>query len=102
MIDAKPAPAPAAETREQHPLELSADDMRSLVGAALDRIVAHIESLPGQPVSDTRGGFELARSLVEPMPETGAPAAELLDLIFDRAVKPTYNAASPGYLAFIP
>ena len=86
----------------EHPLELNPDEMRSLAGAALDRIVAHIESLPRQTVSDTRGGFELARSLVEPMPETGVPADELLDLIFDRAVRPTYNTASPGYLAFIP
>ncbi len=85
-----------------HPLELNADEMRSLAGAALERIVAHIESLPGQTVSDTRGGFELARSLVEPMPEAGAPLADLLDLIFDRAVRPTYNTASPGYLAYIP
>ncbi len=85
-----------------HPLELPPDEMRALVGAALDRIVAHIESLPRQAVSDTRGGFELAHSLVEPMPEAGAPVSGLLDLIFDRAVKPTYNTASPGYLAFIP
>ncbi len=85
-----------------HPLELNAEEMRALVAAALDRIVPHIESLPAQPVSDTRGGFELARSLVEPMPEEGAPLSELLDLIFERAVRPTYNTASPGYLAYIP
>lgn len=91
-----------SDPSREHPLELSADEMRSLAGAALDRIVAHIESLPEQTVSDTRGGFELARSLVEPMPEAGAPLSGLLDLIFDRAVKPTYNTASPGYLAYIP
>lgn len=86
----------------EHPLELPPDEMRALVGAALDRIVAHIESLPRQAVSDTTGGLELARSLVEPLPETGVPLAGLLDLIFERAVKPAYNTASPGYLAFIP
>jgi aromatic-L-amino-acid decarboxylase len=85
-----------------HPLELNADEMRSLAGAALERIVAHIESLPEQTVSDTRGGFELARSLAETMPEYGAPLSELLDLIFEKAVRPTYNTASPGYLAYIP
>ncbi|HEV2851370.1 MAG TPA: aminotransferase class I/II-fold pyridoxal phosphate-dependent enzyme [Thermoanaerobaculia bacterium] len=89
-------------SRKHHPLELSADEMRSLAGAALDRIVAHIESLAEQPLSDTSGGFELARSLAEPMPEAGVPVSGLLDLIFDRAVKPTYNTASPGYLAYIP
>jgi aromatic-L-amino-acid decarboxylase len=85
-----------------HPLELSAPEMRALVQAALDRIVAHIESLPTQPVSDTRGGFEAARSLAEPLPETGSPVSGLLDLFFERAVPPSFNTASPGYLAYIP
>jgi aromatic-L-amino-acid/L-tryptophan decarboxylase len=101
MIDLQPPLAEPARAR-LHPLELNAEEMRSLVAAALDHIVAHIESLPEQTVSDTRGGFELARSLVEPMPEEGAPVSELLDLIFERAVRPTFNTASPGYLAFIP
>ena len=86
----------------QHPLELPPDEMRALVGAALDRIVAHVESLPRQPMSDKRGAFELAHSLVEPLPEAGSPVSELLDLIFDRAVKLTNNTASPGYLAYVP
>jgi aromatic-L-amino-acid decarboxylase len=86
----------------EHPLELSSDDMRRMVGAALERIVAHVESLPAQTVSDTRGGFELARSLAEPLPTKGTPFPELLDLFFDRVVPPTFNTASPGYLAFIP
>ncbi len=85
-----------------HPLELDTAAMRGLVEAALARIVAHISSLPRQATSDTRGGMELARSLAEPLPEAGAPLPELLDLLFERAVKPTYNTASPGYLAYIP
>jgi aromatic-L-amino-acid decarboxylase len=86
----------------EHPLELSADEMRALAGAALDRIVAHFESLPRQRLSDTRGGFAAAASLVEPMPEQGVAAEELLDLYFGRALPPTFNTASPGYLAYIP
>ena len=85
-----------------HPLELSGPEMRALVEAALDRIVAHIESLSTQPVSDTRAGFELAPSLAEPLPEEGAAVAGLLDLLFERAVPPSFNTASPGYLAYIP
>ncbi|HEX9943494.1 MAG TPA: aminotransferase class I/II-fold pyridoxal phosphate-dependent enzyme [Thermoanaerobaculia bacterium] len=105
MIDTHPRSreAAVAEGPEAHPLELSAAEMRALVGAALERIVEHVESLPAQPVSDTRGGFELARSLIErTVPESGAPVSELLGLIFDQAVRPTYNTASPGYLAYIP
>src|SRR4051794_30883484 len=85
-----------------HPLELDTAGMRALAAAALERIVTHVASLPGQRVSDTEGGMELARTLAEPLPETGTPVPELLDLLFDRAVKPTYNTASPGYLAYIP
>jgi aromatic-L-amino-acid decarboxylase len=48
------------------------------------------------------GGVELARSLVEELPETGTPAAELLDLLFDRVVPKSFNTAGPGYLAYIP
>jgi len=85
-----------------HPLELSAGEMRALASAALDRIVAHVESLPRQTVSDTRAGFELAPRLAEALPEEGTEVSGLLDLLFDRAVPPTFNTASPGYLAYIP
>jgi hypothetical protein len=57
-------------------LELSAEDMRHLVTQAVERIVAHLESLSIQPSVDVEGGIELARSLVEPLPETGQPYLE--------------------------
>jgi aromatic-L-amino-acid decarboxylase len=85
-----------------HPLELSPAEMRALVEAALERIVAHIESLPSQPAADTRGGFAAAESLAEPLPEEGTAVSELLDLLFQRAVPPSFNTAGPGYLAYIP
>src|SRR6266571_1804569 len=76
--------------------------MRRLVELAVDRIVAHIESLPSQPSVDVEGGVELARSLSEPLPETPTPYAQLLDLLFERAVPKSFNTAGPGYLAYIP
>jgi aromatic-L-amino-acid decarboxylase len=75
--------------------------MRALVDAAMERIVAHVESLPEQPAFDLDGAAELARSLVESMPERGAPLAELLDVVF-RAAPKSFNTAGPGYLAYIP
>lgn len=83
-------------------LEPDAAEMRRLVYAALDRIVAHVESLPGQPAADVADAAELARSLAEPLPETGASFESLLDLLFDRAVPKSFNTAGPGYLAYIP
>ena len=71
-------------TTEDRSLELSPDALRGLIDAATERIVAHIASLPAQPSRDTEGGAALARSLAEPLPETGRPAEELLDLLFDR------------------
>jgi aromatic-L-amino-acid decarboxylase len=86
----------------EHPLELSPRLMQQLVDEAMARIVAHIQSLPEQPMSYSEGGAELARAHAEDLPETGTPYRELLWLIFDQLVGTSYNTASPGYLAYIP
>ena len=85
-----------------HPLELSGDEMRRLVEAAMERIVKHVDTLPEQPASSTEGGLRLARSLAEPLPQEGTPFPKLLDLLFDRAVPRSLNTAGPGYLAYVP
>ena len=85
-----------------NPLELTGETMRSLVDQAMEYIVAHLESLPTQPTSANDGGLELARSLAEPLPETGTSFGELLELLFDHAVPCSYNTASAGYMAYIP
>ena len=83
-------------------LELSSAELRRLIEDATERILAYIESLPRQPSASPEGGAELARSLREPLPETGRPAAELLDLLFDKVIPKGFNTAGPGYLAYIP
>jgi aromatic-L-amino-acid decarboxylase len=85
-----------------YPLELSPEEMRGLVGAALDRIVRHVETLPEQPANRNRGGARLARTLAEPVPEEGTPVHKLLDLIFHKAAPGSINTAGPGYLGYIP
>lgn len=87
---------------EDRSLELSAEDTRALVDAATRRVIEYVESLPQQPSADTEGGAELARSLVEPLPERGRPYEELLDLVFDRVIRKGFGTAGPGYLAYIP
>jgi aromatic-L-amino-acid decarboxylase len=87
---------------EDRQLELSTGALRALVEAAVERVAAYVESLPGQPSADTEGGVELARSLVEPLPESGRPVDELLDLLFRRVVTKGFGTAGPGYLAYIP
>lgn len=83
-------------------LELSSEKMQQLVTQALEHIVTHLKSLPHQPSANTEGGTELARSLVEPLPERGQPVSELLDSLFHDIIPKSFNTAGPGYLAYIP
>ena len=78
-----PEDGPAEAATE---LELSPERMRRLVQLAMDRLVAHVESLPRQPSADVTGAAALARSLREPLPEDGAEYEALLALLFDRAI----------------
>jgi aromatic-L-amino-acid decarboxylase len=88
--------------RERWPLEPSGDEMRAMVDASMDRIVAYVEALPSAPAHRLDGAEDLARALREPLPEQGAALPELLDLIFDRAAATGFNTPGPGYLAYIP
>jgi aromatic-L-amino-acid decarboxylase len=83
-------------------LELSADQMRGLVDEAMQRIVEHITTLPDQPACNVEGSMEVARSVIErEPPERGTEAGTLLDEVFALATR-SFNAAGPGYLAYIP
>ncbi len=83
-------------------LELSSEAMRQLVAEAVEHLLPYLASLPEQPAADTDGGAELARSLVEPLPEIGRPASELFDFLFQEVIPKSFNTAGPGYLAYIP
>lgn len=97
----RPAVAPA--TRGDLPLELGSAAMRELTGTALERLIGYVESLPRQPAADVTGARELAGALAAAgFAEEGTPFEELLALLFDRAIPPSFNAAGPGYLAFVP
>ncbi len=85
-----------------HELELDGQELERLVRLAAERVARFVEALPGQPAADVEGAAELARSLVEPLPEQGTSFEALLDLLFDRVVPTSFNTASPGYLAYIP
>ena len=80
------------ETVRNHPLELSRDEMRRLADLAVEQLVAHVQSLPDQACGDTSGGAELARSLNEPLPETGAASCGVMPAA--TAIRPS-EAASP-------
>jgi aromatic-L-amino-acid/L-tryptophan decarboxylase len=86
----------------QYPLEPDAKEMRRLVDEAMRRIVAHIESLPAQPSVNVDGALDDSRALIEPLPQHGTPYEKLLDDLFNEYAPRSFNAAAPGYLAYIP
>lgn len=90
------------ERNADRSLELAPDVFRAMVADATERLIEYVESLPSQPSADTEGGGDLARSLAEPLPETGRPYGELLELLFERVVRKGFGTAGPGYLAYIP
>jgi len=65
------------EWRIVEPQPLRADF--GAVEGALERIVAHVESLPVQPAADIEGAVELARSVRESLPERGEAYEKLLN-----------------------
>lgn len=85
-----------------YPLEPDASEMRRLVDEAMRHVVAHIESLPAQPAMNVEGATEFARTLIEPLPKQGTAYGQLLDQLFDELIPRSFNAAGPGYLAYIP
>ena len=83
-------------------LELGGAELRRLIQLATERVARFVDTLPSQPAADVAGGAELARSLVEGLPEQGVPFEALLDVLFDRVVPKAFNTTGPGYLAYIP
>lgn len=85
-----------------YPLEPDAHEMRRLVDEAMRHITAHIESLPTQPAMNVEGATEYARTLIEPLPQRGQAFESLLGFLFEDAIPRSFNAAGPGYLAYVP
>ena len=82
--------------------EFSAAEMRTMADAVTARCIAHIASLPEQPISGDVDAAALCRALREPAPESPSALEPLLELVFDTCLPRSFNAPAPGYLAFIP
>jgi aromatic-L-amino-acid decarboxylase len=83
-------------------LEYTAVEMQRLADLVVRRSIAHVASLPEQPVMGNVRAEDLCRALREPAPDGPTPLEPLLDALFDEYVPRSFNAPSPGYLAFIP
>ena len=83
-------------------LEFTPDEMTAMGRAALDRVVAHIASLPDQPICGDVRAETLCRSMREPPPESGTDLEPLLARLFDDWIPRSFTPAGPGYMAFVP
>jgi len=82
--------------------EFSQDDMRRMADAVVTRSIDHVASLPTQPVSGDVRAEQLCRAMREPAPEEPSALEPLLDRLFEEYIPRSFNAPSPGYLAYIP
>jgi aromatic-L-amino-acid decarboxylase len=76
--------------------------MRRLADLVVRRSIAHVASLPGQPVVGDVGDEAFCIAMREPAPEAPTAIEPLLDVLFDEYIPRSFNAPSPGYLAYIP
>jgi len=83
-------------------LEFSPAQMRAMSDAVTSRCIAHVASLPEQPICGDVEAADLCRALRESAPEQASALDPLLDLLFDTCIPRSFNAAGPGYLAFVP
>ncbi|MDX1584326.1 MAG: aminotransferase class I/II-fold pyridoxal phosphate-dependent enzyme, partial [Thermoanaerobaculia bacterium] len=77
-------------------------EIRRMIELATERIVRYLETLPEQRAVDTDEALERSEELIEDLPEEGTDLEALLDRLFERWIPKGFNAASPGYLAYIP
>ena len=83
-------------------LELSENDMRALTEVAAKYAIEHIKSLAEQPSNHVTQGAQLARNLIEPLPQRGIKVEPLFQQLFEQIIPCSYTTPGPGYLAYIP
>jgi aromatic-L-amino-acid decarboxylase len=83
-------------------LELSPETMTRMGEACLRAVVDHIANLPDSPRANLDNIVEIAKSLREPPPETGADFDTLLKFLMERVIPVSINTAHPAYMGYIP
>src|SRR6188768_1560179 len=81
----------AEETRRQAPLEISGDDFRKLGHRLVDQIAGFLDTLQARAVTRADSPQTIRKLLgSDALPETGAPAADLLEstaeLLFEHSL----------------
>ncbi|CAB1274369.1 pyridoxal phosphate-dependent decarboxylase family protein [Candidatus Nitrosacidococcus tergens] len=84
------------------PLNLSSKDAQILLAEIEQKIVFFIDTLHEQPVQNLEKFNSEADWLKDKIPELPSNSQSILDFIFNEIIPPAMNAASPGYLAYVP
>ena len=82
-------------------LEPSREAMQELVRQAGERVVEYLSTLEMQRASDLSDAAEVARLVVEPLPNEGTKYDELLELVFRRLAPKVCNTNSPGMFSYV-
>lgn len=82
-------------------LEPSEAELRAFVECALEHVIAELGGARDRPASDLEGAAELARTLIEPLPQTGEPYPELLARLFQDWIPKSIHTTSPGALSYV-
>jgi aromatic-L-amino-acid/L-tryptophan decarboxylase len=83
-------------------LEPTGDEMHALVDGAARMVIDYLTGMKEGPASHLENERELTALLREPLPEQGAKADELIDLIKKTVVGCAVNTAGATYQAYIP
>lgn len=83
-------------------LELSAQDFRALIERTLHHLDRYIDGLKDMPVSDLKDLPRLARSLREPLPQSGIEFDKVLNTLFNDVLPKGIHYSHPGMMGGIP
>src|SRR5207237_8687030 len=83
-------------------LEFTPAQMRAMADAVVARCIDHVASLGDQRSCGDVDAADLCRAMREPAPEDPTALEPLLERLFRDWIPRSFNAAGPGYLAFIP
>ena len=95
-------PAAVTSSEPWAALEPALQEMTTLLTMVSERVVAEVDSLPEQPAGALDDGDATVSLIREDWPPERAPLEDLLSLLFDSAARSAFNAAGPGFLAYVP
>ena len=83
-------------------LEMDAAQLRELLDNVLQHLLPHIDELGHQPAWESPDTVAAEMLTGSALPTTGSDWSITLNELFSQRLSPSFNPASPGYLAYIP